>query len=116
MRSGCGRWSRLRGLGDGLGYIEQGEQNAAQRGLAAGGVSQYVDDDYSGVTDTISDTRFGWVAGVGAEAMLADNMSVKGEVLFHDLGAEDVTFENGTTYYDNDVSFTTFKVGLNFHF
>lgn len=89
----------------------------ATAGIAAGGVSQYVYDDYNDYdTDTVSDTRFGWVAGVGAEAMVSDNMSVKGEVLFHDLGSEDVDFDNGTTYYDNDVSFTTFKVGLNFHF
>lgn len=88
----------------------------ATAGVAAAGISQWVDDDYSGDTDTVSDTRFGWVAGVGAEAMVADNMSIKGEVLFHGLQAEDVDFDNGTTYYDNGISFTTFKVGLNLHF
>lgn len=88
----------------------------ATAGVAFANVSQWVDDDFSGDTDTVTGARFGWVVGVGAEAMVADNVSVKGEVLFHDLAATDTDFDNGTTYYDDSVSFTTFKVGVNFHF
>ncbi|WP_423066604.1 outer membrane protein [Devosia sp. CN2-171] len=88
----------------------------ATAGVAFASVSQWVDDDWSGDTDTVTDTRFGWVAGVGAEALVTDNVSLKGEVLFHDLAATDTDFDNGVTYYDNSVSFTTFKVGVNFHF
>ena len=88
----------------------------ATAGVAFASVSQWVDDDFSGDTDTVTGTRFGWVAGVGAEAMVADNVSLKGEVLFHDLADTDTDFDNGTTYYDDSVSFTTFKVGVNFHF
>jgi outer membrane immunogenic protein len=38
------------------------------------------------VSSSASDTRLGWVAGVGAEAMLSDHWSLRGEWLHVDLG------------------------------
>lgn len=76
-------------------------------------------DEYYDVSNT--NTIFGWTAGVGAEVALADNVSLKGEVLY--VGLPEQTYL--TPYYEWDGSeydgnFTTSavigRVGLNWHF
>lgn len=63
-----------------------------------------------GVSET--NTHIGWTAGLGVEAMVADNVSVKAEYRFSDYGSEE--------YYGDsiDTSFSTHtvQVGVNFHF
>jgi outer membrane immunogenic protein len=58
-------------------------------------------------------THVGWTAGIGAEVMVSDNVSLKAEYRYSDYGAE--------SYYPGDfidTSFTTHTatVGVNFHF
>jgi outer membrane immunogenic protein len=74
-------------------------------GAAIGEVNQ---DLGAGVED--SDTRIGWTAGGGVEAALTDNISVKGEYLYVDLGEEEL---NGA---DVDVNAHTVKGGINYRF
>ncbi|WP_332714623.1 outer membrane protein [Pelagibacterium mangrovi] len=55
-----------------------------------------------------TDYDWGWTAGAGVEAMVMDNLSVKGEYLY--MNFEDI----GDTGVDSEVH--TARVGLNFHF
>ncbi|BCJ90132.1 membrane protein [Terrihabitans soli] len=73
-------------------------------GAAIGEVN--IDD---GVTDE-SDTRLGWTAGAGVEAALTDNISVKGEYLYVDLGDEEL---GGS---DVDINAHTVRGGINYRF
>jgi outer membrane immunogenic protein len=73
-------------------------------GAAIGEVSTEV----LGVED--SDTRVGWAAGGGVEAALTDNISIKGEYLYVDLGDEEL---NGA---DVDINAHTIRGGINYRF
>ena len=82
----------------------------ATAGVAAAGVTY---NDLDGDDPASDGTHFGWVAGVGVELAVTEDVSVKAEYLYHDFGA--------VTYYDefpDDVSFNlhTIKAGVNFHF
>lgn len=83
----------------------------ATAGVAGAGVD-YTDLDV-GPTPTLSDTHFGWTAGLGVEVAVTENVSVKAEYAYYDFGA--VTYNIGTP---DDVSFNlhTIKAGVNFHF
>lgn len=61
---------------------------------------------------TISDSEYGWglAAGAGVEAMITDNLSIRGEYLY--VGFSDV--EVGGFDVDSDIH--TVRAGLNFHF
>jgi len=67
-------------------------------------------DDYS----EDSNVHTGWVAGVGAEVLVTDSMSLKAEYLYHSFGSEEYDYDisSGDTSFDVQ----TVKVGLNFHF
>jgi outer membrane immunogenic protein len=78
----------------------------------------YCEEDYD---SSFTNTIFGVAAGVGAEIAVADNVTVKGEVLY--VGLPEQTYL--TPYYEWDGSeydgnFTTSavigRVGLNWHF
>jgi len=60
-------------------------------------------------------TRVGWVAGVGVEHMLGRNYSVRGEILYYDLGRASGSYgtQSGTftSAFTNQV--TVGRVGLN---
>lgn len=73
-------------------------------GAAIGEVSY---DD--GIVDD-SDTRVGWTAGGGVEAAVTDNISIKGEYLYVDLGEEEI---GGT---DVDINAHTVRGGINYRF
>lgn len=83
----------------------------ATAGVAAAGVD-FTDLDFAPPT-TLSDTHFGWTAGLGVEVALTENISAKAEYAYYDFGA--VTYPIGTP---DDVSFNlhTIKAGVNFHF
>jgi outer membrane immunogenic protein len=66
--------------------------------------------DPAGPVGEDSDTRIGWTAGGGVEAALTDNISVKAEYLYVDLGEEEI---NGT---DVDVNAHTVRGGINYRF
>lgn len=82
----------------------------ATAGVAGAGVTF---DDLDGGDPASDGTHFGWTAGVGVEVAVTENVSVKAEYLYYDLGA--VTYNDGTP---DDVSFNlhTIKAGVNFHF
>jgi outer membrane immunogenic protein len=84
-------------------------------GLAYGGVEASVFGPRT--TGHFDDTLVGWTAGGGLEWLFTPNASIKGEVLYYDLG--DATFATQTPLgstvtniqYDGFIA----RVGLNFH-
>lgn len=92
-------------------------------GLAAGrvdfstGASLTTDDLGYGTADwegETSDWRMGFMVGAGAEYALTDNLAIKAEALYYDLGDADVTANGEGTYQSvpQDVSPYTAKVDL----
>lgn len=77
-------------------------------GLAAAGTTSFL-DIYE--EDAV---RYGWVAGLGAEMKLTTDISVKAEYLFHDFG--DKAFNFGGANVTDNLTLSTFKVGVNLHF
>jgi len=69
-------------------------------------------DDFAWNND--SNTHVGWTVGVGAEVLVTDNMSVRGEYRFSSFSDENFDIFDP----DLDASFdtNTFTVGLNFQF
>jgi outer membrane immunogenic protein len=77
---------------------------------------------------TISSTRVGWTAGVGAEYALMNGWSVKGEYLYVDLGRTSTTSTNLTAFtppinfpanvftHSIDLRANIVRVGLNYKF
>ncbi|WMT88672.1 outer membrane beta-barrel protein [Pelagibacterium sp. 26DY04] len=70
-------------------------------GIAFGELDNDIDDAEYG---------WGWAAGAGVEAMVMDNLSVKGEYLYTSFN--EVEFDAG----DADAEAHIARVGLNFHF
>jgi outer membrane immunogenic protein len=62
----------------------------------------------NGVED--SDTRIGWTAGGGVEAALTDNISIKGEYLYVDLGEDTLSGD------EVDFNAHTIRGGINYRF
>lgn len=67
-----------------------------------------------GSTINISEWTLGWTAGAGVEAMLADNVSVKGEYLYVHLN--DANFNFGGPAVNANAGAHTARLGVNFHF
>lgn len=97
----------------------------ATAGLAYGSVEAELADDYPLPLGTVvtTDTQglFGWTAGVGAELAVADNISLKAEGLYYDLGSATYTFNEGPGGWNPataDAATTGWiaRVGANFHF
>lgn len=59
-----------------------------------------------------SNTSAGWTAGIGAEFMLTKNLSAKAEYLYVDLNSNNFVLTNAS----NGLSFSTVRVGVNYHF
>lgn len=71
---------------------------------------------------TLTETYVGWAAGVGAEVAVTENISLKAEYLYVDLGTRE---DSGSAlpldgvvglFTEVGVSAHTVKAGLNFHF
>jgi outer membrane immunogenic protein len=66
-------------------------------GVALAGVNNGWGDGYNGLPRgaccniQTSETRVGWVAGVGAEHMFTQSLSIRSEILYYDLGHSDST-------------------------
>jgi outer membrane immunogenic protein len=56
----------------------------------------------------------GYVLGAGIEYAYNERLSLRGAVLYHDLGDSD--FDTDTTYSDVEVDFTTLEIGVVFRF
>ncbi|MBD2745802.1 porin family protein [Microvirga sp. BT688] len=76
-------------------------------------------------TGNTSDTKFGWTIGAGAEYALTDNLILRGEALYVDLGKTEVTgtytgdfdaLAEDTFVATSDTKFTVVRAGLNYKF
>lgn len=85
----------------------------ATAGLAAGGAA--LDMHASPIDYSDSWTHVGWTAGVGAEAMLTDSISINGEYLYRDLGEQYYVLPLPPSA-DISLKAHTVTVGVNFHF
>jgi len=69
-----------------------------------------------------SDTAWGWTIGAGVEYAITNNVTVKAEYLYTDLGKNDVTLvdvnypTSGVNNREFDTSFNSVKLGLNYKF
>lgn len=72
--------------------------------------------DYNGIiTDTVdSATHLGLTVGVGAEYMIADDISLRGEYRFTTYGTE--TYQASVLDIDTGFDTHTATIGVNFHF
>jgi outer membrane immunogenic protein len=73
-------------------------------------------------SSTLSQTKAGWVAGLGVEGMLSPNWSVKAEWLHVDLGNLSQTFTtvgnvpgSQSVVWSRDERFDMVRVGVNYH-
>jgi outer membrane immunogenic protein len=115
-----GGWSGIDNEDDNLAYDAQIDWLSTVRGrvgyafdnflvYGTGGAAIGEATVNDGITED-SDTRVGWAAGGGVEAALTDNISIKGEYLYVDLGDETL---NGT---DVDINAHTIRGGINYRF
>lgn len=91
----------------------------ATAGLAIAGVENADDDTTNAAPPFVSsNTYVGWTAGAGVEFAVSDNMTVKAEYLYVDLGEQTITAADMNVGADSTVGITahTAKVGLNFAF
>ena len=95
----------------------------ATGGLAWGSVDTSYDLDLDGdgiASNDESTTHLGWTLGGGAEFALSDNLSLKAEYLYVDLGEEEVFDDDianiGNVQVDQNLSFHTVRAVLNFRF
>lgn len=70
-----------------------------------------------------SDTAWGWTVGAGVEYAITNNVTVKAEYLYTDLGTNDVTLvdpniapTNPINNREFDTTFNSVKLGLNYKF
>jgi outer membrane immunogenic protein len=87
----------------------------ATAGIAAAGVSS--DSAPWTPGESFDETYFGWTAGAGVEVGVTEDISLKAEYLYTDLGSK--TAEAGLLAageIEVPVSFHTVRVGANFHF
>lgn len=87
----------------------------ATAGLAAGGLTTTL--DIPGTPH--SATHVGFTVGAGAELGVTENVSLKAEYLYTDLGRRDIptgALFAGSTANTAQPAFHTFRVGANFHF
>jgi outer membrane immunogenic protein len=98
-----------------LGFAADAFMFYGTAGIAFAGVDTTL-TDFGPTTFTSSSTRTGWVAGIGAEAMVSDSLSIKAEYLYHDFGSEDFSFDGGDETGATSLNVSTVKVGLNWHF
>ncbi|CAN7551171.1 hypothetical protein ASC89_08810 [Devosia sp. Root413D1] len=66
--------------------------------------------------DDVTETHVGWTVGVGAEAMVSENVSAKLEYNYADYGAVTYDYFLGALPVDTGFTTHTVKAGVNFHF
>lgn len=95
-------------------------------GLAWGSVKTSVDsynfnnnNDDTWLDASKTSTKWGWAVGAGAEYLISENISLKAEYLFVELGAVKANFaynDGGPYNVKKDLTMHTIKGGINFHF
>ncbi|MDE2284385.1 MAG: porin family protein [Hyphomicrobiales bacterium] len=94
----------------------------ATGGLAYGGITSNETFTSGGlpapVNANFNTTRIGWTVGGGAEYFVAKNWTVKGEVLYMDLGTVTNRFAAGAfpVAVSTHVTDIIARVGFNYHF
>jgi outer membrane immunogenic protein len=66
-----------------------------------------------------SGVEWGWALGAGAEYLITDNLSIKGEYVYMDFGSHQANFtysDGGAYNFESDLDIHTVKIGLNYHF
>jgi outer membrane immunogenic protein len=80
----------------------------------------YSDDQGGANRISKSRTKFGWTAGLGAEVMLENDWSVKGEYLHSDFGSDTVAtggyWGTGSSSFTIDHTIDIVRIGLNKNF
>jgi len=90
----------------------------ATGGVAFGGINASVSPAQAGTTGSYSTTAWGWTVGAGIEAAVTENMSIKAEYAYTDLGKSQApvgTLGLGQAYDLSPIAHTV-KLGVNFHF
>jgi outer membrane immunogenic protein len=90
-------------------------------GLAWGSGSMTITNlDTAGDDRTADVSASGWVAGIGAEVKVSDNMSIRGEYTYTKLTMDQVDFGSvppaDSLAANADMGINAFKVGINFGF
>lgn len=83
-------------------------------GVAVGGVEATIDGE--AYLEEGVQAANGWTAGVGVEHKVSDRVSLKGEVLYTDLGQTRYDDQSSEPGFYVDVAFTQVRLGLNFGF
>lgn len=99
-----------------LGYAKDNVMFYGTGGAAYGKIS-YSDSDSDGFSEALSDTNLGWTAGAGIEYGITDNITLKTEYLYVDLGSlkgTNLIFTGDRI--EMDTAFHTLKTGLNYRF
>jgi outer membrane immunogenic protein len=112
-----------------IGWVNDRFVVYATGGLAWAQTTSSIYADLSGVMEvepfdeSVTLDRFGWTIGAGIEYALTDNITLKTEYLYTDLGSEEmfaVDFGGDEVPYtfsaDSTVAFHTVRAGLNFQF
>lgn len=74
-----------------------------------------ISEDFPNVSENVKNTEWGWTVGAGVEYAATDNITLKTEYLYTDLGKATLISVPGASL-ENDVSFHTVRVGLNYKF
>ncbi len=96
----------------------------ATGGLAIGSVEGTIHDDYglAGIITTHdTTTHLGWTMGAGAEYVISDQLTLKAEYIYFDLGSEQMSFNEGLGGWnpmtaDVDLTGNVARIGANFRF
>lgn len=83
-------------------------------GAAYGRTNSYASVDVLGSVSA-KNTEWGWTAGAGVEYAVTQNVTLKTEYLYTDLGKATLYSAPGISL-ENDVSFHTVRVGINYKF
>lgn len=86
-------------------------------GGGAYGKVAYSESDSAGFAEQLSETNFGWTAGAGIEYGITDNITLKSEYLYVDIGSlKGTNFLYTGDKVEIEAAFHTLKTGLNYKF
>lgn len=85
----------------------------ATAGIAAGSVTA---ENLSGVPTEVSAVHVGWTAGLGAEVGVTEDIRLRAEYRYYDLGTQEYLFDGGISDHQYTVKAHTATVGLSFAF
>lgn len=112
--------SKLSDLGSArlrLGYDWVGMLIYATGGAAWGDETVQTVNGATGVTTGTTSTRLGYMAGMGVEAPLFQNISIKVDWLFYDLGSHSYLVDSPAVQNVSSREFgNTLRMGFNWHF